>query len=129
MLEEIWRAIEQIEAVTNYPYPCDKKTGIYIRGEILQIITGACKIEFIHRKTGEKRRYEPKVYQSCMNPNQIEIKTLQISMLENTYLVIKNAYETSQIDIADQDIHIQPWEASIYKASCNPCVNCGKCSW
>lgn len=129
MLEEIWKAIEQIEVVTNYPYPCDKKPGIYIKEKKLQIITGACKIEFIHKQTGEKRGYEPKVYQSCMNPSRIEIKTLQLSMLENNYLSIKSNYENSQIDIANLDIQIQPWKASIYKSSCNPCVNCGRCSW
>ena len=129
MLEEISKAIEQIECSASYLYPCDKKPSIYIKEKTLHVITGACKIELSHKQSGEKKTYEPKVYQSCMNPSQIEIKTLQISMLENKYLMIKTDYETSQIDITDLEIDIQPWKARIYKSSCNPCANCGRCSW
>ena len=129
IFEEICKVIEQIERRANYMYSCDKKTGIYRQEKVIQVITAACKIEVSYNQTGENRIYKPRVYQSCMNPSQIEIKTLQILMLANNKLMIKSGYETELIPISEVDIQIKPWEAKIYKASCNPCMNCGKCSW
>lgn len=127
---EIKKCVLQIEEESKTTYPFDQKVGAYqVEGKQM-IITGACQLSIFNIKTGEKKIYEPKVYQSCMRPEEIMIKTMKLTFdEEKEILVIENEYDRDEIEISDKEIVVQPWTFQITKKGCQPCTNCGRCSW
>ena len=115
-ITEIEKCVLQIEEESKMTYPFDKKVEAHqVEGKLI-IITGTCQLVIFDKKTGKKKIYEPKVYQSCMRPDKIMIKTMKLIFDEEKgILVIENEYDRDEIEISDKKIVVQPWIAQITK--------------
>jgi hypothetical protein len=103
--------------------------------EIIQ--QSPCKtVVFSHKQlkitdlsTGENQVFAPVIYQSCMNPEDIRIFELKLSLPSEHLLRIESHYGTWNIDLNHKQIEINDWEGKIHKTNCRKCENCGRCGW
>lgn len=132
-LQGLWKEMKELAYLIQSPspYPCDKKTGFFVdedeKGS--QIITATTQLKISDIHTGEIKVFQPKLIQNCMKPDEIYLSTLTIKEPQLGTLQIENDFESSIVELSGKTIEIGSWTASLTKASCLPCVGCGRCSW
>jgi hypothetical protein len=91
--------------------------------------TKTMQIKITNPKDGSVFFLAPTIYQSCMNPDDIRIDPLWITEKSGWELLVKNRYQSEQIDLRKMQVELLPWEAKIRKTDCLHCENCGRCGW
>lgn len=93
--------------------------------------------QFVIMKVGDQVRITiaPKAVESCMNPGTFLITPIEI-MEEESVLIFSVGKETVVIykkEIEEGNVIIDelPYKPQVIrkKTGCNPCINCGRCSW
>lgn len=121
----------------------DKKNSISTKEDLLHKLgavresdsaeTKTMQIKIINKKNGDNKIISPIIYQSCMNPDEINIYPLQIKLNnksgENPEIIATTRYESIIFDWENYEIFVSPWEAKIHKTECIRCENCGRCGW
>lgn len=89
-----------------------------------------------NRQTGQKQTITPVYYEDCMNPGKVRAipvrKTrsrdaLTLQSGDSSVTIPFSDLKNGKIEIAEQEFTpILPKQAP---RSCNPCTNCGRCSW
>lgn len=93
------------------------------------ICTKTRQLQIVDREDGSSMMLAPTIYQSCMNPDEIQVYPLQISVESDTELTVENRYQKERIDLNKKRVEVLPWEEKIQKSDCLHCVNCGRCGW
>lgn len=99
-----------------------------LNGIIRKVISAKSRIVVKDSKAGEEKSFAPSVYQSCMEPDNVVIHTLQINDQGNGIFEIKTKYDSCRINILECDLTVFPWHASLQRMDCRHCENCGRCS-
>ncbi len=117
----------QIDITQDTKYPWDKAPGKVITEEGIHLITAKSQLRI--GKDGEHPEvWAPSLYQSSMNPDYIEIRTLEI-LIKGNHWKISTRYGSQIVDITKENIKITDWKAEIHKTDCRKCENCGRCGW
>lgn len=122
-----WDLLEQIDVSDSSLYPVDRSPE---RGENF-CCTAKSEVQVTDAQ-GEVKEFAPTLYQSSMNPDYKEIKTMKIEVKkkeEKTYVEFSSRYFHETVEVADQTFQVLPWKAKIEKADCLHCCNCGRCGW
>ncbi len=93
------------------------------------------QLRIINNKTKEEILLTPHAVESCMNPGTFHITPLSVTETDDM-LTITNTVQTINIRkkaLSTMEVSItkEPFTPEIIrkKNSCNPCTNCGQCSW
>lgn len=123
------RLLEQINICADTPYPCDKTPGKYkgSNSSSLTYVTAGTRI-ILTSKEGTRTEWAPSLYQSCMNLEHKEIRTLSITLCNNK-LSFQTRYDCCTVNPEETKIELFAWTPSQKKANCLACTNCGRCSW
>lgn len=139
-IQAIWEEMVESATGNSLPYPCNQAPGLYKdkEGKGDYIITAANRIRVselsveelgARENIGLTQVFQPKVYQDCMNPEQIMIYPLKITQPQPGCLLFNDHFEESLVELKGKKVEVCPWKAEIHKAGCVPCTNCGKCGW
>lgn len=117
----------QIDITQDTKYPWDKVPGKEVTKEGMRLITAKSQLR-IGRDENNLEVWAPSLYQSSMNPSNIEIRTLEI-LIQGNQWTISTRYGCRVVDITKDNIQIVDWKAEIRKTDCRKCENCGRCGW
>ncbi len=123
------KLFEQININTDTTYPCDKTPGKYPSDDNKEItyVTAGSQL-LLTSKEGTQNVWAPSLYQSCMNLEQKEIRTLTIT-LRGDELRLQTRYRDCSVNLAEVSVQITSWAPVQKKSDCRQCTNCGRCSW
>ena len=85
--------------------------------------------------TGQEIKVTPKAVESCMNPGTFHVTPIEVTEDEKCiyYRVGEEIRTVDRTDIEKGNFVIEElafWPSIIRrKGGCNPCTNCGRCSW
>ena len=120
---------DQIDITTNTKYPWDKmpgKTSSDDGKEITYVTAGSQLV--LTSKEDTQTTWAPSLYQSCMNLEQKEIRTLTVTV-RGDELHLQTRYHDCSVNLSEVSVQITPWAPVQKKSDCRQCTNCGRCSW
>lgn len=95
----------------------------------IKIVTVKTQIRIRDPQGNETEVWSPTLYQSCMNPQRIELRPLYVEICPGGGLRIGNSYGSRTLDLERCILEAAPWVPKIHKTDCRHCENCGRCSW
>lgn len=130
-MDRIDKVFQKLRVQSRNKYKTDPKPMVE-RGEdgrIRKVITAGDQIRVVEKETGKNQVFSPVLYQSCMDTDNIILKTLLVQRLDDTHLVLDNGYVKQVIDCEKNYLETANWDGKIQKKNCTHCTNCGRCSW
>lgn len=122
--------LSRLDVSSDISVPCDRSPGQICRpdGSVEAVITAGSRIVIEDRETGENRVFSPVLYQSCMNPENLFVYTMEVRQKNDTELWVATKYDKSRIDLCHETVSIRRWFPEVHKRDCRYCENCGRCS-
>lgn len=127
---ELQKLLSQLD-FQQTSYSCDPKPQ-KIMGEgqnIQKVVTGTSQIRIRRNPEAPWEVWAPVLYQSCMEPEIMQIRPLTAEACEDGTLRLATRYASCCITPADAQAEASIWNPVIQKADCRHCKNCGRCSW
>ncbi len=120
---------DQIDITTETKYPWDKTPGKNRSddGKEITYVTAGSQL-LLTTKEGTQTTWAPSLYQSCMNLEQKEIRTLTVTV-RGDELHLQTRYQDYSVNLSEVSVQITPWAPVQKKSDCRQCTNCGRCSW
>ena len=127
-MKQIIQWLQGIDVSSDTSYPCDHLPGKYKEKETQFYVTAGSQIR-IRKKGAEKwELFSPSLYQSSMQPEKKEIRTLRVEVREHS-LLLQTRYGEKEVDVTDVELEVAEWIPQIHKVDCKRCENCGRCGW
>ncbi|MCR5691351.1 MAG: hypothetical protein K6G62_03945 [Eubacterium sp.] len=117
---------KEIDCKAPGDYPCDQEVGKKEEGDNCRIVTALSGIVLADEE-GEKG-YFPLLYQSSMNPDFKQVKTLTLTCQEGQWEVLAPYQEARKFRPEDV-VRVEAYLPEIIKPDCLHCTNCGRCSY
>jgi len=120
--------LQGLDVSKEIAYPCDRLPGCFNENEKQFYVTARSQVRI--RKKGAKNweLFSPSLYQSSMQPERKEIRTLRIEIKEDS-LILQTRYGEKEVDVTDVELEVSEWIPRIHKVDCKRCENCGRCGW
>ena len=131
MTADIQEFLEHINTEENKDYPADPKPMCRRTedGTIIRAVTANTQLRYRSSENEEWKVLAPVLYQSCMRPEEILIRSLNFTVRPDGFLEIQNKYERILLKLSDIQAELSQWNAEIHASDCLHCSNCGRCGW
>lgn len=125
------KLLETLDGNRQTSYPCRPKPEVAADsdGRIYRVVTCAAQVRLKREPQAEWEVWAPTLYQSCMEPENMEVRPLVAEIGEDGTLRLSTKYGSCRIQPESAEIQVSAWEPVIQKTDCRHCRNCGRCSW
>lgn len=117
------------EAQTAYPSCPIPQKVLAPDGTIQKVVTCTNQIRLKEKPQSDWEIWAPVLYQSCMEPERIEVRCLTAEVSQDGTLRLAANYGSRHVRPEQAEAEVSFWEPVIQKMDCRHCRNCGRCSW